>query len=92
MLAGGALAEVRALLDSGVEPSTTASQILGLRELREHLLGRVTLAEARERMLVRTRQYARRQTIWLRKIPRRIPLAGADGDDHNADLILDRIA
>ena len=56
------------------------------------LLGRRTLAEARERMLVRTRQYARRQTIWLRKIPRRIPLAGADGDDRNADLILDRIA
>jgi tRNA dimethylallyltransferase len=92
MLAGGALDEVRALLASGAQPSTTASQILGLRELREHLLGHVTLGEARERMLVRTRQYARRQSIWLRKIPRRIPLSGADGDDRNADLILDRIA
>jgi tRNA dimethylallyltransferase len=92
MLAHGALDEVRALLDAGAQPSTTAGQILGLGELQEHLQGNLTLDEARERILVRTRRYARRQTIWLRKIPRRIPLSGADGDDRNADLILDRIA
>jgi tRNA dimethylallyltransferase len=92
MLASGALDEVRELLRSGEQPSTTAGQILGLRELREHLIGHCTLDEARERMLVRTRQYARRQMIWLRKIPQRIPLAGADGDDRNAGHILDRLA
>jgi tRNA dimethylallyltransferase len=50
-------------------------------ELLAHLDGRCALAEALERAVVRTRQYAKRQITWLRhQLPELRPLA-AFGDD-----------
>ena len=60
MLAGGALDEVAALRATGVEPSATAARILGLDEIAAHLDGLISLDECRERLVVRTRRYARR--------------------------------
>jgi tRNA dimethylallyltransferase len=88
MLAAGVLAEVAELLDAGVVPSATASRILGLDEIGAHLAGRLTLDECRERLVVRTRRYARRQVTWLRKIPARIPLDGQVGVPANAATML----
>ena len=53
---------------------------------------RAELEEARERIALRTRQYARRQEVWMRKIPDRIPLRGADGPEHNAARILESLS
>jgi tRNA dimethylallyltransferase len=87
MLAGGALAEVATLVDGGERVSATASGMLGLREIAEHLGGRLSLEECRMRIVVATRRYARRQVIWLRKIPARTTLDGAAGADANAETI-----
>jgi tRNA dimethylallyltransferase len=68
MLAGGALAELAAARAAG-PISPNASRTLGVDELGAVLDGRATIEEARTRMVERTRSYARRQEIWMRKIP-----------------------
>ena len=64
-LAAGFLEEVRAL---SVRPmSRTASQALGYKELLAHLRGEMTLDEALDLAVVRTRRFARRQDRWFRR-------------------------
>jgi tRNA dimethylallyltransferase len=91
MLAGGAVEEVRALRDGGVEPSPTAGRILGLAQIGAHLDGALKLAECAAEITLRTGQYARRQETWARRIPGVIELAGADGPERNADRLLELI-
>ena len=91
MLAGGAVDEVRALRAGGVEPSPTAARILGLAQIGAHLDGDATLADCAAEIMLRTRQYARRQETWARRIPGVIELAGADGPERNADRLLELI-
>jgi tRNA dimethylallyltransferase len=91
MLAGGAVEEVRALRESGVEPSPTAGRILGLAQIGAFLDGRTTLEECAAEIALRTGQYARRQETWARRIPGVIELAGADGPERNADRLLELI-
>ncbi len=67
-MAGGFLDEVRPL--AGQPISRTASQALGYRELLAHLRGEMTLDEALELAVVRTRRFARRQERWFRRDPR----------------------
>ena len=45
----------------------TAEQAIGVRELRAHLGGQLTVSEAIQKILEATRQYARRQETWFRK-------------------------
>jgi tRNA dimethylallyltransferase len=47
-----------------------AGQALGYRELMAHLRGEVTLAEAVDEAVRRTRRFARRQERWFRRDPR----------------------
>jgi tRNA dimethylallyltransferase len=80
MLRGGLVDEVRAFLDRGGGPVITASQAIGYREVADHLAGRMTLAEVRDRIVRRTRGLARRQMAWFRRDPRiRWFEAGAEG-------------
>ena len=68
MMAAGLLAEVAGLYAIGM--SRTAAQALGYKELVDHLEGRVSLVEAVDRIVVRTRQFAVRQLRWFRRDPR----------------------
>jgi tRNA dimethylallyltransferase len=70
MLTRGLVEEVRALLDRGAGGLVTASQAIGYLEVAEHLAGRLTLSEARDRMIRRTKALARRQMAWFRRDPR----------------------
>ena len=67
-MADGFLDEVRSL--AGQPISRTASQALGYKELLAHLRGEMTLDEALELAIVRTRRFARRQERWFRRDPR----------------------
>lgn len=65
MLEGGALDEVRALLPRWDE-ARPSFRALGAAELREHLLGRLALDEARAAAVLASRRYAKRQRTWFR--------------------------
>ncbi len=64
----GFLAEVAGLLDTGW--SHTAAQALGYKELAQHLSGDITIDEALDLAVARTRKFARRQQRWFRRDPR----------------------
>ena len=88
MLENGWLDEVQALMDRGFGAWLTASQAIGYAELAEHLDGRLSLDEAAERTVKRTRELARRQMAWFRRDPRiRWFDAGAGGAAEVADDI-----
>ena len=67
-LADGFLDEVRSLAERPI--SRTASQALGYKELLRHVQGEMTLDEALDLAVVRTRRFARRQERWFRRDPR----------------------
>jgi tRNA dimethylallyltransferase len=68
MMADGLLHEVEQVLT--LEPSRTARQALGYRELIDHLEGRCSLDEAIDATVTRTRQFAVKQERWFRRDPR----------------------
>jgi tRNA dimethylallyltransferase len=63
MFAEGVVEEVRAAGEVG----PTASQALGLREIRAHLAGELTRAECIAAIQQATRRYAKRQLTWFRR-------------------------
>ena len=67
-MAAGFLDEVRDLAQ--VELSVTAGQALGYKELLAHVRGDVSLDEALELAIQRTKRFARRQQRWFRRDPR----------------------
>ena len=71
-------AEVSSLLASGVDPESPGMQALGYPEVVAMLKGSMTAKDARDRILYRTRQYARRQEIWFRKEEKALVLDAED--------------
>ena len=70
MFVAGFVAEVARLLARGLAQGRTASRAIGYPEVAAHLAGDLSLDEARERTVVATRRFARRQDAWFRKDPR----------------------
>ncbi len=68
MMSSGFLHEVEQVL--ALQPSRTARQALGYKELIEHLDGQCSLDEAVETTIIRTRQFAVKQERWFRRDPR----------------------
>jgi tRNA dimethylallyltransferase len=66
MLAGGAMDEVRGLLDQRLDPALPAMRAHGVPELVALLRGEITQAEASERAIGNTQAYTRRQGTWFR--------------------------
>lgn len=69
MFTSGLVAEVERIAAAGGF-SRTAGQALGYKEVLAHLEGRLTLDEATELIVTRTRQFAVRQERWFRRDPR----------------------
>lgn len=66
MLEEGALDEVRALMEMGLDPSLPAMRAHGVPHLMAYLQGRSDLATAAARARGDTRRYAKRQKTWFR--------------------------
>lgn len=66
MLASGALEEAERMAALDLPPRSSARKALGLAELMQHLAGKLSLEEAKEAAILRTRQYAKRQMTWVR--------------------------
>lgn len=69
-MAAGFLGEVAALRNDERGISRTAAQALGYKELLAHLDGELSLDDALDLAVRRTRQFARRQRAWFRRDPR----------------------
>jgi tRNA dimethylallyltransferase len=69
MLAAGWLEEVRRLTARGVPAGAKPFQFIGYSELRAHLEGRLSLADAIAQIQQATRRFAKRQLTWFRKEP-----------------------
>ena len=69
MMACGLADEVRALLNSGIPSHCTAMQAIGYKELAAALLQGEPLSPAVEEIKLRSRQYAKRQLTWFRRMP-----------------------
>ncbi len=65
MMAAGAVDEVRALLELGLDPALPVMRALGVGPLAAAIEGRLTLAEATDKAKAETRQYVKRQVTWL---------------------------
>ncbi len=66
----GLVEEVRGLLERGLRESTTAVKAIGYPETIGYLDGELTEAECKERIVIATRRFARRQEQWTSRDPR----------------------
>ena len=82
MIRRGVVEEVQAALRGPV--SQTAHKALGLDEL-----GTLPIADARERVVVRTRRYAAYQRKWMRRVPGILLVDGDRPVEEVADEVLD---
>ncbi|MFD3593885.1 tRNA (adenosine(37)-N6)-dimethylallyltransferase MiaA [Nocardia sp. NPDC058640] len=76
----GLVDEVRGLLDAGLREGQTARRAIGYAQVLAYLDDEYDLAHARERTLIGTRRYVRRQRSWFRRDPRVAWVDGADPD------------
>ncbi len=70
MIEQGFVEEVRALLARNQPLARTAAKATGYAQMTRHLAGELTLEEAKQEIVVATRQLARRQWAWFRRDPR----------------------
>ncbi|MFD3424376.1 tRNA (adenosine(37)-N6)-dimethylallyltransferase MiaA [Nocardia fluminea] len=78
MFHNGLVEEVRALIDAGLREGQTARRAIGYAQVLAYLDGEYDLDHARERTLIGTRRYVRRQRSWFRRDPRVSWVDGAD--------------
>lgn len=69
MMAGGAIAEVAALLAHHYPPESPVMRAIGVRDIAALLAGEIETDEARARAQLATRRYAKRQYTWFRSQP-----------------------
>jgi tRNA dimethylallyltransferase len=68
MLEAGLIDEVRQLLAAGVNPQSKPMQSIGYAQVVDYLEGKITEAELPEQIQIATRQYAKRQETWFKKV------------------------
>ncbi len=68
MFARGLVTETQKLLSQGIPESAPPFQALGYKQVLNYLRGKISLDEAKEQTKKETRQYAKRQTTWFRRM------------------------
>ncbi len=66
MINCGAISEVKRFIKLKVPKNKTASKAIGINEIREFLNKKIQISELIEKISIKTRQYAKRQTTWGR--------------------------
>ena len=66
MIKNGAISEVRKFINLKVPKSKTASKAIGIKEIRNYLNKKIEKLDVIEKISIKTRQYAKRQTTWAR--------------------------
>ncbi len=81
MIEQGLVEEVASLLENGVPPNCQAMQGIGYKEIIHYLQGEIDLDTATENIKQATRNFAKRQLTWYRKMPY---IIWFDVDDFNS--------
>ena len=87
MLQNGLIEEVKNIIDKGYDVSQL--DYIGFDEIASYLIGNISLDEASEKIIIRTRQYAKRQLKWFDAQQFDIVV---DADNINSDDMVDKIA
>ena len=66
MLRQGSVKEVKKFLKLKVAPEMTSNKVIGISEIKDFLNKRSDLKEVKEKITIKTRQYAKRQSTWAR--------------------------
>ena len=66
MVERGAISEVKKFIQLKVPRNKTASKAIGISEIKEFLDKKIKISELIEKISIKTRQYAKRQTTWGR--------------------------
>ena len=66
MLKDGAINEVKRFLKLKIKKDNSSNKVIGIAEIKEHLENRLDLKEVHEKISIKTRQYAKRQSTWAR--------------------------
>ena len=66
MFAEGAVAEVRNFLKIKANKELSSNKIIGIKEIKDYIDGKITLIKTKELIKLKTRQYAKRQFTWAR--------------------------
>jgi len=67
MIESGLEAEVKKLINSGIDKSQTSMQAIGYKEFIEYFDGNISLNDAVEKIKQESRRYAKRQMTWLKR-------------------------
>ena len=66
MFNDGAIEEVKKFYKMKVNEELPSNKIIGIKEIKYYLQGKITLIKAKELIIQKTRQYAKRQFTWAR--------------------------
>ena len=66
MFKNNCVKEVNFFLSLNINSSLSVNKIIGVREIKDHLSGILSLQQAKELINIKTRQYAKRQVTWAR--------------------------
>ena len=66
MMKNGAVKEVKNFLKLKIRKDNSSNKVIGVNEIRDFLQKKYTLDELEERISIKTRQYAKRQSTWAR--------------------------
>ena len=68
MINEGLIKEVKSLLDQGVHTDSKPMQSIGYKQVLDYLNGLYSDDQLKEKIVVATRQYAKRQETWFKKV------------------------
>ena len=66
MLKDGAINEVKRFLKLKIKKDNSSNKVIGIAEIKEYLEKKLDLKEVHEKITIKTRQYAKRQSTWAR--------------------------
>ena len=66
MLKSGAINEVKKFLKIKIKNDNSSNKVIGIAEIKEYLEQKSDLKEVQEKITIKTRQYAKRQSTWAR--------------------------
>jgi tRNA dimethylallyltransferase len=66
MIKNGAVKEVEKFLKVKIKKDQSVNKVIGIDELTQYLKNKISLAQAKELICIKTRQYAKRQATWAR--------------------------